>query len=104
MGQKTQEQGADIGIINFMRGFGSIMTGLEAGAGDNAMTYADSLSGQLQDELKASARKGEVTPVVDLSPGSETQDDMAEKLDTIQPLRLPPPPPRGEKQVTNDTQ
>src|SRR3546814_1443789 len=65
MGQKTQEQGADIGIINFMRGFGRIMNGLEAGAGDNELTYADDLSGQLQDEVKEAARKGAGTPDVD---------------------------------------
>src|SRR3546814_17296858 len=57
MGQKTQEQGADIGIINFMRGFGRIMNGLEAGAGDNALTYADDLRGQPQDEVKSEERR-----------------------------------------------
>src|SRR3546814_2697996 len=34
MGQKTQDQGADIGTINSMRVFGRIMNGLEAGAGE----------------------------------------------------------------------
>jgi len=100
MGQKTQEQGADIGIINFMRGFGRIMNGLEAGAGDNALTYADDLSGKLQDEVTDAARKGAGTPVVDWARGLATPDDVAAKLASIEPLRLPPPPPMGEQRVT----
>src|SRR3546814_9762321 len=94
MGQKTQEQGADIGINNFMRGFGRIMNGLEAGAGDNALTYADDLSGQLQDEVTEAARKGAGTPVVDWARGLATPDEVAAKLASIQPLRLPPPQER----------
>ncbi|MEC3949294.1 hypothetical protein [Sphingobium sp. HWE2-09] len=100
MGQKTQEQGADIGIINFMRGFGRIMNGLEAGAGDNALGYADDLSGKLQDEVTDAARKGAGTPVVDWARGLATPDEVAAKLASIQPLRLPPPPPMGEQRVT----
>lgn len=99
MGQKTQEQGADIGIINFMRGFGRIMNGLEAGAGDNALGYADDLSGKLQDEVTDAARKGAGTPVVDWARGLATPDEVAAKLASIKPLRLPPPPPMGEQRV-----
>src|SRR3546814_6988358 len=83
-----------------MRGFGRIMNGLVAGAGDNALTYADDLSGQLQDEVTEAARKGAGTPVVDWARGLATPDEVAAKLASIQPLRLPPPPPMGEQRVT----
>lgn len=100
MSQKTAEQGADIGIINFMRGFGRIMNGLEPGAGDNAISYASDLSGTLQDEVTDAARKGSSTPVVDWARGLATPDEVAAKLASIEPLRLPPPPPMGEQRVT----
>lgn len=99
MGQKTAEQGSDIGIINFMRGFGRIMNGLEPGAGDNALSYANDLSGTLQDEVTDAARKGSGTPVVDWARGLATPDEVAAKLASIAPLRLPPPPPMGEQRV-----
>src|SRR3546814_16491705 len=95
----TQKQGADIGIINFMRGFGRIMNGLEAEAGDNALTYADDLSGQLPDEVTEAARKGAGTPVVDWARGLATPDEVAAKLARIQPLYTPPPPPQGDQRV-----
>src|SRR3546814_12326161 len=76
------------------------MNGLEAGAGDNALTYADDLSGQLQDEVTEAARKGAGTPVVAWARGLATPDEVAAKLASIQPLRLPPPPPIGEQRGT----
>ena len=99
MNQKTAEQGTDIGIINFMRGFGRIMNGLEPGAGDDAISYAGDLSHTLQDEVTDAARKGSSTPVVDWARGLATPDEVAAKLTSIEPLRLPPPPPMGEQRV-----
>ncbi len=99
MSQKTAEQGTDIGIINFMRGFGRVMNGLEPGAGDNALGYANDLSGTLQDEVTDAARKGSGTPVVDWARGLATPDEVAAKLASIAPLRMPPPPPIGEQRV-----
>ena len=100
MGQKQAEQGTDIGIINAVRGFGRIMNGLQPGAGDGALGYANDLSGQLQDEVTDAARKGAGTPVVDWARGLATPDQVAAKLASIQPLRLPPPPRLGEQRVT----
>lgn len=99
MSQKTAEQGTDIGIINFMRGFGRVMNGLEPGAGDNALGYANDLSGSLQDEVTDAAKKGAGTPVVDWARGLASPDEVAAKLSSITPLRLPPPPPMGEQRA-----
>jgi hypothetical protein len=99
MGQQTAEQGTDVGIINFMRGFGRVMNGLQPGAGDNAIGYAKDLSGTLDDEITNAARKGTSTPVVDWARGLATPDQVAAKLQSIKPLRLPPPPSLGERRA-----
>ena len=100
MGQKTAEQGTDIGIINLMRGYGRVMNGLEPGTGDDALGYADDLSGTLKNEVTDAARLGAGTPVVDWAKELATPDEVAAKLASITPLQLPPPPPMGEERVT----
>ena len=100
MQQKVAEQGSDIGIINFMRGFGRIMNGLEFGAGDDALEYADELSGTLPQEVTDAARAGTGTQVVDWAYGLATPDQVAATLNSIKPLQLPSPPVIGEKRTT----
>jgi hypothetical protein len=100
MQQKVAQQGSDIGIINFMRGFGRIMNGLEPGAGDASLGYADELGGVLQQEVTDAAKQGTGTFVVDWAHGLPTPEQVAATLDNIKPLRLPPPPVIGEKRTT----
>lgn len=100
MSQKTQEQGMDLGIINLMRGWGRFANGLENGAGNNALEYADNLSRTLQGEITDAARQGAGTPVVAWDTGIASPSDVAATLATIKPLRIPPPPSIGEARVT----
>lgn len=100
MSQKTQEQGMDIGIINLMRGWGRVRNGLQEGAGNDALEYADNLSNILQKEVTDVARRGAGTPVVTWGTGLASPSEVAATLATIKPLRIPPPPSIGEARVT----
>lgn len=100
MNQKTQEQGMDLGIINLMRGWGRLVNGLEPGAGNNALEYADDLSKTLRAEITDAARDGAETAVVTWETGLASPSDVATTLATIKPLRIPPPPSIGEARVT----
>lgn len=100
MSQKTQEQGMDLGIINLMRGFGRIANGLENGAGDDALGYADNLSKTLQSEVTEAARLGSGTSVVTWDTGLASPSEVAATLSSIKPLHIPPPPSIGEARVT----
>ncbi len=100
MGQKVQEQGVDIGIINLMRGLGRIANGLEKGAGDSALGYADDLSKTLRGEITDAARQGAGTSVVTWDTGLASPSEVAATLTSIKPLDIPPPPSIGEARPT----
>jgi hypothetical protein len=97
IGEKTQEQGVDLGIINLVRGWGRFANAMEPGAGESALGYANDLGGSLRKEITDVARESAATPIAMWGTGIASPSEVAATLASIKPLQLPPPPTIGEK-------
>ena len=96
MGQVIVRQQTDNSIINLARFWGRIANGLEEGAGDSALQYADNLGSELSSELLRATRAGVQVNLTDEDNPLPTPAEVRAELAKVKPLELPPPPTIGE--------
>lgn len=92
MAQTRAGQGTDISVINFARFFGRLGNLIEEGSGDSALSYADHLNTQLSEELTDAAANGATIEVEGWDTGLPSAEEMAQKLTSLKPYSVPPPP------------
>ena len=91
--QAQMSQSGDQSIINMTRMFGRLANGLEPGAGNGALSYADGLSNQLSRELTDAATSGVTISVEGWDTGLASTDELRRQFDSIPAIEIPPPPP-----------
>ena len=97
MGQVIAQQQTDTSIINFTRLFGRIANGIEDGAGDTSLQYADGLSSELAKELLNATLAGVQVDLRGADTTLPTPDQVRSELGKIKPFELPPVPDLGEQ-------
>ncbi len=92
MAQTQQAQSTDTGIVNLARLWGRVANTIQPGAGDSALEYARSLSGELSGELTDAATNGVTISVDGWDTGLATVADLQRDLAAIKPVSIPAPP------------
>lgn len=86
------QQSMDVTVVNFARLFGRLAGLADPELGQSAIDYADSIGGQLQDELDRSVIEGVTVDVegwdIDLASPQEVQS----AFENIAPITFPDPP------------
>jgi hypothetical protein len=99
MNQVNAQSGSETGIINLVRMIGHGANALEAGSGNEALAYSDSMSRDLSNRMTAAAMEGARIDVTGWDTGLPSPDAVRADLARFAPRQIPPPPVLSEQPV-----
>ena len=99
MNQVNAQSGSETGIINLVRMIGHGANALEAGSGNEALAYSDSMSRDLTNRMTAAAMEGARIDVTGWDTGLPSPDAGRADLARFEPRPIPPPPVLSEQPV-----
>lgn len=100
MNQVNAQSGSETGIINLVRMIGHGANALEAGSGNDALAYSDSMSRDLSNRMTTAAMEGARIDVTGWDTGLPSPDAVRADLTRFAPRQIPPPPVLSEQPVT----
>jgi hypothetical protein len=100
MNQVNAQSGSETGIINLVRMIGHGANALEAGSGNDALAYSDSMSRDLSNRMTTAAMEGARIDVTGWDTGLPSPDAVRADLARFAPRQIPPPPVLSEQPVT----
>lgn len=86
------QQSMDVTVVNFARLFGRLAGLADPELGQSAIDYADSIGGQLQDELDRSVIEGVTVDVAGWDIDLASPQDVQSAFENIAPITFPDPP------------
>ena len=92
MSLSTQFNSADIGVSQMATIIGRGMNLFEAGAGDEALNYANNIKTEVIGEFTDDAKSGSATSIVDWDVSVPPPDTILERMESLKPVPLPIPP------------
>lgn len=99
MSQVTAQTGAETGIINMVKMFGYGMNALEAGSGDQALGYSDTMSRGVADRMTQAAMEGARIDVTGWDTNLPSPESVRAELRNYQPVPIPAPPVLSEQPI-----
>ena len=100
MNQVNAQTGAENGIINMVKMIGYGMNALEAGSGDQALAYTESMSRDVSKRMTQAAMEGARIDVTGGDTNLPSPETVRAELRRYQPVPIPPPPVLSEQPIT----
>jgi hypothetical protein len=100
MNQVNAQTGAENGIINMVKMIGYGMNALEAGSGDQALAYTESMSRDVSNRMTQAAMEGARIDVTGWDTNLPSPETVRAELRRYQPVPIPPPPVLSEQPIT----
>lgn len=99
MNQVNAQTGAENGIINMVKMIGYGMNALEAGSGDQALAYTETMSRDVSNRMTQAAMEGARIDVTGWDTNLPSPESVRAELSRYQPVPIPPPPVLGEQPI-----
>lgn len=99
MSQVNAQSGAETGIINLVRMIGHGANALDAGSGNDALAYSDSMSRDLANRMTAATMEGSRIDVTGWDTGLPSPEAVRADIARLRPVPIPPPPVLSEQPV-----
>lgn len=93
------QTGTENGIINMVKMFGYGMNALEAGSGDQALTYSENMSRDVSNRMTQAAMEGARIDVTGWDTNLPSPESVRAELRRYQPVPIPPPPVLSEQPI-----
>ena len=100
MNQVNAQTGAENGIINMVKMIGYGMNALEAGSGDQALAYTETMSRDVSNRMTQAAMEGARIDVTGWDTNLPSPETVRAELRRYQPVPIPPPPVLSEQPIT----